>query len=70
MGRSGIVKGFGTPARLRRRGSTEADVRKASREETAGEFIGAKLTLGADTWMFGLHSRRRQAMMRMIVGFD
>ena len=37
-GRSGIVKGFRMPASHGARGCTEAGVRKASKEETAGEF--------------------------------
>jgi len=36
-----IVKGFRMPASHRQRGCTEAGVRKASREETAGEFAPA-----------------------------
>src|SRR5215472_14309584 len=35
------VKGFRMPASHRQRGCTEAGVRKASREETAGEFAPA-----------------------------
>jgi len=35
-GRSGIVKGFRMPASHGARGCTEAGVRKASKEETAG----------------------------------
>src|SRR5215472_9616049 len=39
--RSANVKGFRMPPSHRQRGCTEAGVRKASREETAGEFAPA-----------------------------
>jgi hypothetical protein len=42
---AGIVKGFRMPARHRRRGCTEAGVRKASSEETAGEFATAVVSI-------------------------
>jgi hypothetical protein len=42
--RSGIVKGFRMPAR----GCTAAGVRKASREETAGEFATAVVSIYGD----------------------
>ena len=35
---TGVVKGFRTPAKLGRGEALEAGVRKASKEETAGEF--------------------------------
>ena len=42
-----IVKGFRMPARQRREGCTEAGVRKASREETAG---GVRTDAGVGLW--------------------
>ncbi|HEY3618371.1 MAG TPA: hypothetical protein VGK96_16275, partial [Candidatus Sulfotelmatobacter sp.] len=44
---TGIVKGFRTPASHRPGGFTEAGVRKASREETAG---GVRTDAGVDLW--------------------
>jgi hypothetical protein len=43
-----IVKGFRMPARHRREGCTEAGVRKASREESAGEFATAVVSIYGD----------------------
>jgi hypothetical protein len=43
-----VVKGFRIPARHRRRGCIEAGVRKASREETAGEFATAVVSIYGD----------------------
>jgi hypothetical protein len=45
---SAIVKGFRMPARHRREGCTEAGVRKASREESAGEFATAVVSIYGD----------------------
>jgi hypothetical protein len=45
---SGIVKGFRMPARHRREGCTAAGVRKASREETAGEIATAVVSIYGD----------------------
>jgi hypothetical protein len=47
-GMAGIVKGFRMPARHRREGCTEAGVRKASREESAGEFATAVVSIYGD----------------------
>ena len=45
---SAIVKGFRTPASHWREGRTEAGVRKASKEETAGEFAPAVVSVYGD----------------------
>jgi hypothetical protein len=47
-GRPAIVKGFRTPAGHGRAGCTEAGVRKASREETAGEFAPTLVSIYGD----------------------
>ena len=46
--RSGIVKGFRMPASHCARGCTEAGVRKASKEETAGEYAPAAVSFYGD----------------------
>ena len=45
---SGIVKGFRMPASHCVRGCTEAGVRKASKEETAGEYAPAAVSVYGD----------------------
>jgi hypothetical protein len=51
---AGFVKGFRTPARHRRERRTEAGVRKASREETAG---GVRAGGGVRLWGFSAGGR-------------
>src|SRR5215469_18419183 len=46
--RTGIVKGFRMPASHCARGCTEAGVRKASKEETAGEYAPAAVSVYGD----------------------
>src|ERR1700748_1776442 len=45
---AGIVKGFRMPASHCARGCTEAGVRKASKEETAGEYAPAAVSVYGD----------------------
>ena len=48
VGKSGSVKGFRMPASHCARGCTEAGVRKASKEETAGEYAPAAVSVYGD----------------------
>ena len=48
VARSGFVKGFRMPASHCARGCTEAGVRKASKEETAGEYAQAAVSVYGD----------------------
>jgi hypothetical protein len=45
---AGYVKGFRMPASHCARGCTEAGVRKASKEETAGEYAPAAVSVYGD----------------------